>query len=498
MVLLGMFTAVYVFCALSLAVFSAGQLATLLMYFRYRKQTPPILSYEDDTLPEVVVQLPIYNERYVIGRLIEAAALLDYPREKLSVQILDDSTDDTSTLVADYVARLQREGLNIEQVRRADRSGHKAGALAYGLTLTDAPYVALFDADFVPAPDFLRRTLPHFASDVRLAVVQTRWGHLNPSMNWLTRSQTINIDAHFVIEQTARSRAGWLLTFNGSGGVWRRAAIEDAGGWSARTLTEDLELSYRAQLRGWRFLMLPEIVVPGELPPQMAAFKRQQARWAQGSTQTFFCLAPALWHPHTRLRISQRMMGTLHLAQYIPNIFMLVLLLLTPPLLLTGILLKLPLAPLGLAGVIPPLTHAIAQMTLYPDWRRRLLVLPAQLAIGTGITINNSRAVLLAMFKVQSEFLRTPKFGAGRADSWLNRRYTLKSDGVLWAELGMAVYALGAALLAWHVSPAFVPYLGLYGAAFLLMAALGLRDLLLLRRARSSKRRALQATKLTR
>lgn len=498
MVLFGMLTAVYVFCALSLAVFSVGQLATLLMYFRYRKQTPTIPLHNNEILPEVVVQLPIYNERYVIGRLIEAVAQLDYPREKLSVQILDDSTDDTSTLVAEYVARFQREGLNIQQVRRADRSGHKAGALAYGLRLTDAPYVALFDADFVPPPDFLRRTIPHFASDPQIAVVQSRWGHLNPFTNWLTRSQAINIDAHFVIEQTARSRAGWLLTFNGTGGVWRRAAIDDAGGWSARTLTEDLDLSYRAQLRGWRFLMLPEIVVPGEVPPQMAAFKRQQARWAQGSTQTFFCLVRALWTPHAHLSIAQRVMGTLHLAQYIPNLLMIVLLLLTPLLLLEGILLKLPLAPLGLAGVIPPLTHAIAQIALYPDWRRRLLVLPAQLAIGTGITINNSRAVLLAIFGIQTEFLRTPKFGPGRADSWLNRRYTLKSDGVLWAELGMAVYALGGALLAWRVSPGFVPYLALYGVAFVMMAALGLRDLLLLRRARSSRRRALQATKLTR
>lgn len=491
---LAILTAVYVFCAVMLAVFGLGQLALLLAYFRYRNHSTPTPHIDD--WPAVTVQLPVYNERYVIGRLLEAVAALDYPRDKLFVQVLDDSTDDTSAVISEYVTVLNRGGLHIAHLQRPERTGHKAGALEYGLKLSDTPFVALFDADFIPPPDFLRRTVPHLVTQPHLAVAQSRWGHLNTFANWLTRSQAISIDAHFVIEQTARCRAGWLFTFNGTGGVWRREAIDDAGGWSAETLTEDLDLSYRAQLRGWRFLMLPDLVVPGEVPPQMAAYKRQQARWAKGSTQTFLRIMPRLWHPAARLTLLQRFMGTVHLGQYIPNLLMLLLLILTPPLMLAGVLAKLPLAPLGLVGLIPPFAYAVGQVALYPDWLKRLLIFPALLAISTGVSITNTRAVIGALTGAKTEFLRTPKFGNHQwADAWVTLRYALRHDGIVWAELAMAVYALVGALLAAQVSLALVPYLALYAAAFGIMAFLGLRDLLLLRRVSSARRRHLALAK---
>ena len=291
--------------------------------------------------PTVVIQLPIYNERHVVERLLNAVAALDYPRDRLTVQVLDDSTDETTDIAARLTAKLRADGLNIQHVQRQDRHGYKAGALAYGLSLTNSELVVVLDADFVPTSDFLRRTVPHLAADPGLGMVQTRWGHLNPFSNLLTLGQTLALDGHFVVEQTARSRAGWLMSFNGSGGVWRAQCIRDAGGWRDLTLTEDLDLSYRAQLAGWRFLYLPDVVVPGELPPQIAAYKQQQARWAKGSTQCLTYTFNPLWH--SRFSLSQRLMATLHLCQYIPHPLMILLLLLTPPLLIAHGLQKLPL-----------------------------------------------------------------------------------------------------------------------------------------------------------
>ncbi|MBA3872666.1 MAG: glycosyltransferase, partial [Anaerolineae bacterium] len=235
--------------------------------------TPPVEKW-----PTVVVQLPLYNERYVVRRLLDSVAALDYPRELLTVQVLDDSNDETIEITATKVAELSAKGLNILHVRRPERTGYKAGAMAYGMSLVESEFVMVLDADFVPAPDFLRKTIPHLVARPRLGMVQTRWGHLNPFNNWLTLGQTLALDSHFVVEQTARSRGGWLMTFNGSGGVWRAQCIREAGGWRDLTLTEDLDLSYRAQLAGWEFLYLPDVVVPGELPPQIAAYKQQQAR----------------------------------------------------------------------------------------------------------------------------------------------------------------------------------------------------------------------------
>jgi cellulose synthase/poly-beta-1,6-N-acetylglucosamine synthase-like glycosyltransferase len=417
-----------------------------------------------------VVQLPIYNEYHVVERLLDAMAALDYPHDKLIVQVLDDSTDETVDVVATRAAVLRAAGLNIQHIRREKRTGYKAGALAYGLSLVNADLAVVLDADFVPAPDFLLRTVPHLVADPKLGMVQTRWGHLNPFSNMLTLGQTLALDGHFVVEQTARSRGGWLMSFNGSGGVWRTQCIRDAGGWRDLTLTEDLDLSYRAQLAGWHFLYLPDVVVPGELPPQIAAYKQQQARWAKGSTQCLRYIMPPLWQ--SKFSLWQRCMATLHLCQYMPHPLMLILLLLTPPLLLAHAIQHLPLGLLGTMGLAPPLVYVVSQQALYSDWKRRLLAFPVLLALGTGLAWSNTQAVIGGLFGWNTEFRRTPKF----AQTWQSSGYALRHDPGMWVELLLAAYALWGVWLATRMSPAIAPYLGVYGFAFGLVALWGVYD----------------------
>jgi cellulose synthase/poly-beta-1,6-N-acetylglucosamine synthase-like glycosyltransferase len=468
--------AVYLVCAVLLSVYALGSGIHLIAYLRHRheKAPTPVL----DELPRAGVQLPIYNELYVVERLLDAVAKLDYPRDRLVVQVLDDSTDQTSSVVAARVASLRERGLNIVHIRRESREGYKAGALSYGLKHLDAEFVAVLDADFIPPPDFLKRTVPHLVKNPDVAVVQARWGHLNTYDSLLTMGQTLALDAHFVVEQTARSRAGWLMNFNGSGGVWRVCAIEDAGGWHDTTLTEDLDLSYRAQLAGWRFIYLPDLVVPGELPTQIAAYKQQQARWAKGGTQCLRRLFLPVWRS-PRLTLSQRIMATLHLCQYVAHPLMVLMMLLTPPLLLTHNLQKVSLGALGLVGLIPPLIFVISQQALYNDWHKRTLALPALVTLGLGIAWSNARAVVSGLLGHTGEFRRTPKFAQqGRSNA-----YALKLNNNLFFELLMASYALWGMTIALRTAPAFVPYLGMYAFAFGLMALWGLWDYLELRTA---------------
>ncbi len=474
--LLSILSSIYLVSALLLAFYALGDLILAMIYWRYRHnhhQTPAITTW-----PTVVVQLPIYNERFVVERLIEAVAALDYPRKSLTIQVLDDSTDDTSEVIAARVTILRECGLDINHVRRGSREGYKAGALAYGLSLVDSEFVMVLDADFIPAPDFLRCTVPHLVANPNLGMVQTRWGHLNPYDNPLTLGQTLALDGHFVVEQTARNRAGWLINFNGSGGVWRIDCIRAAGGWRDTTLTEDLDLSYRAQLAGWQFLYLPDVVVPAELPPQMNAYKQQQARWAQGSTQTLVQTIGPLWR--APLTLMQRIMATMHLCQYMPHPLMIILLILTPPLMLAHELQDLPLSSFGLAGLGPPLVYIISQRTLYTDWRRRLLAFPVLLALGTGIAWNNTRAVIKGLIpgKKRTEFLRTPKFAHG----WVDSRYALRFDKAIWVEGLLALYAFAGMIIALKINPSLAPYLGLYGFAFSSVAAWSAHDSWVLRK----------------
>lgn len=467
--LLTLLTALYFVCAILLSSYALGAFILILSYWRHRNdavETPPVTEW-----PTVAVQLPLYNEQFVVRRLIDAVARLDYPHDKLTIQVLDDSTDETVDIVAAKVARLQQTGLNIHHVRREDRSGFKAGALAYGLTLLDSEYVAVLDADFVPPTDFLRKTIPHMVANSRVGMVQGRWGHLNDRSSLLTRGQAMALDGHFVVEQTGRNRAGWLINFNGSGGIWRTAAIHDAGGWTDETLTEDLDLSYRAQLKGWQFVYLPDVVVPGELPPDLAGYKQQQARWAKGGTQCMVMLLKRLWRA-PNLRLSQRLMATAHLCQYMNAPLMIILLLLTPPLLVLTRM-DVPLGPLGLAGLGPPLLYALSQRALYPDWKRRFLHFPALMGIGTGLAWNNCRAVVSGLFTKRGEFKRTPKYAFNVG---LSSSYRLHADKSILIEAGLALYALFGALLAVRYNPTLIPYLLIYAYAFGMVALWGIGE----------------------
>ncbi len=461
----------YIAAGVLLSIFVSTFGILLVIFLVKRRQRPQAPAVSDDELLSVTVQLPLYNEQYVAVRLIDAVCQMDYPRDKFRVQILDDSTDETTDLCREREAYWQSQGIDITLVRRPERVGYKAGALAYGLTLTDSACIAVFDADFVPPGDFLRQVMPFFNADENIALVQTRWAHLNLDYNWLTRAQAISIDGHFAIEQVARSRGYLPMSMNGTGGIWRVKAIEDAGGWSSKTLTEDLDLSYRALVKGWRFIYLVDVPVPGELPPQVAAWKIQQARWATGSTQCLLLHAGPLLR--SRFPLWKKFMGLAHLSQYAvqPVIFMLFVL--TPLLLLGGKFADLPdLRLIGIFGIIPPLLLVLGQTELYDNWPRNLLYFPVQFVSGAAIVLSNTIAVLKAFrLGTEQEFKRTPKFQViNRMDSWVGRSYTLHVDWTTMGELVLAGWALLGGILALQRVPPLAPYMFTYALSFSLFA----------------------------
>jgi len=458
--------ALYMLASTAIALYSGSFFVLIAIYLLKRRKPPVAPDVSDDELLSVTLQLPIYNEQHVVDRLIDAMGALDYPRDKLCVQVLDDSTDETTDLLRVKVDEWRARGLNIELIRRPERVGYKAGALAYGLQRVTTECVGIFDADFVPAPDFLRRVMPHFNGDPRVALVQTRWAHLNVDYNLLTRAQALAMDQHFAIEQVARSRGTLPMSMNGTGGVWRRQTIEDAGGWSADTLTEDLDLSYRAFLKGWRFRYVVDVAVPGEVPPQLTAYKVQQARWAKGSTQCLLKHAGPLLR--SNLNPLQKWMGILHLGQYAIQPFVLLLFLVTPPILLTDMLSQLPLGPLGIAGLAPPIFMAMGQAALYPDWWRRLLYFPVLILIGTGMMLSNSRAVFEALTgRGGNVFKRTPKFRViERGDRLASTRYAIRPDWTTIGELILGAYAVAGLVIALAKLPAMVIYMVVYVLAF--------------------------------
>lgn len=464
----------YIACVIYLTIFISNFGALVIIYILTRHKKPRLPDVDNDQLPSVTIQLPIYNEAHVIDRLVDACAQLDYPHEKLFIQILDDSTDDTTDVVRAKIAEWESKGFhNIDLVRRSNRKGYKAGALAYGLELITTEFVAIFDADFVPSTDFLRNTMPFFITNENLGLIQTRWAHLNIDYNWLTRAQALSIDGHFAIEQVARNRGRLPMSMNGTGGIWRVDAIKDAGGWSSATLTEDLDLSYRALLKGWEFLYLVDVPVPGELPPQVQAYKLQQARWATGSTECLIKHAlPLIRSP--RFSPAKKFMGLMHLSQYLVQPMILMVFLLTPILIWGNMFEKIPdLKVVGAFGIIPPLVIILAQVELYPNWVNRLLYFPVQFVVGAAIVLSNSRAVLAAFHRpdVEREFKRTPKFRiVGRSEKWSGSRYALKVDGITIGELLLSFYALFGFVIALDRLPYFAPYMLVYTFAFAIFA----------------------------
>jgi len=460
----------YGFLVFWLSLYGFQSFVLTYLYFRHRSERSQDAPVDAGNWPHVAVQLPVYNERHVVARLIDAAAALDYPPDRLEIQVLDDSTDDTTGLAEARAAYHRANGVNVQVLHRPVREGFKAGALAWGLTRTDAEYLAVFDADFRPHPDFLRRTIPPLVAKPGVGIVQTRWSHLNEVYSSLTRAQSLALDGHFVVEQTGRNRAGLLINFNGSGGVWRRTCIESAGGWQADTMTEDMDLSYRAQLAGWHSLYLPDVDAPAELPPQMEAFKRQQARWAQGSVQ---CLRK-LSGPILRSQLTgvQKAMALVHISSYLTHPLMIVLLLASLPLLLQPGATHALFIGLSLASLGPPLLFIVAQSVLYPDWRKRVLYFPMLAVVGAGITWSTSRAVWQGLTQWGGTFRRTPKFRLeGRRGQWSGSVYRLLPDRAVWGELALLLYAMLAVWVAWvHGNFGVIPFLMLYVCGFALVA----------------------------
>jgi cellulose synthase/poly-beta-1,6-N-acetylglucosamine synthase-like glycosyltransferase len=435
-------TICYFIVLLGMSLYGIHRYFIIFLYFRNRHRTPrsPLRFSE---LPTVTVQLPVYNEIYVIKRLLTAVSQIDYPREKLEIQILDDSSDETTEIAHREAVHLRQLGFQVELVRRLDRIGFKAGALNHGLKQAKGEFFLILDADFIPPPDILQQTV-HYFTDPAIGMIQTRWGHINRSYSWLTRAQAILLDGHLLLEQTARSRTGRFFNFNGTAGLWRRSAIEQAGGWQHDTLTEDLDLSYRAQLKGAKFLFLSNIVTPAELPVDMSGFKSQQHRWTKGSIQTCKKVLPLVWK--SRLPWWIKVEAAVHLTSNFAYLLLALLCILLHPS-RTGIatdwrqaLIDLPIFAATTLSVA--VFYLCAQRELYPkDWKREILFFPFVLALGIGLSISNGRAVLEAVFNHESPFARTPKYGFALAERLRKKnRYACFGNAFPVVELLFAIY----------------------------------------------------------
>lgn len=487
---------VYLAAVLLLSLYSVQAFVFSILAARQAPRVPPPAPA---AWPVVTVQLPIFNEMHVACRLVEAVAALDYPRALLHIQVLDDSTDETTALLAATVRRLRARGVWVEHRHRRERTGYKAGALA--AALPDAhEFIAIFDADFVPPADFLRRTLPILVADPGAGFLQARWDHLNADYSPLTRAQAMALDGHFVVEQPARQRLGAFIGFNGTAGVWRKACIESSGGWQADTLCEDMDLSYRAQLAGWSARYCGEIGVPAEVPPQLEAYKRQQYRWAKGSTQ---CLRKHGWAVLRSQRPPlARLCGLLHLSGYLVHPLMLLVVLLSIPMLWWGDLRRLPLAYLIVSSLGPPLLLTLGQFRLHGQqprqWLRRMTAYPLLMLIGLGFTLNCTRAVIEGWWGKGGTFRRTPKFHVqARADAWTSSPYALRSDWTVLGEALLALYGLLAVgLAAYRQQLGVAPYFALYALAFAAVALISVWQARIVRRRPRSAPRAVTPARL--
>jgi cellulose synthase/poly-beta-1,6-N-acetylglucosamine synthase-like glycosyltransferase len=435
------------------------------------------------SLPYVTVQLPIYNEVFVVERLIRAVAALDYPRSLLEIQVLDDSTDETVEIAAREVARLRENGVRIEHVRRPNRVGYKAGALAYGMNRAHGDLILIFDADFVPRPQLVREILPYFA-DPNVGMVQVRWDHLNPEASLLARLQSISLDGHFVIEHDARAKNGLFFNFNGTAGMWRKECIVAAGGWEHDTLTEDLDLSYRAQLAGWKFVYLRDVTCPAELPADMAAFKGQQFRWVKGSVQVAKKILPRIWG--SDLPLLKKVEASVHLTHNVTYLLVLVLSLCVYPAILVrsdswiskSTLIELVLFLFATGSVF--VFYAAAQAEVRRTWKPQAKYFPALMSVAIGLSVNNTRAILEGLFGKTTPFHRTPKLGITGHERPAGRPfYRAISSGTSALEILLGLYfcaMLGFAIR--HGAFGALPFVLLFLFGFLYVGAssLGLRS----------------------
>jgi cellulose synthase/poly-beta-1,6-N-acetylglucosamine synthase-like glycosyltransferase len=461
-----------------LGVYGFHRAHLLFLFWKHRKNAPkPLARFEQR--PHVTVQLPMFNEMYVAERLIEGCTKIDYPKDKLEIQVLDDSTDETREIARRKVEELRARGYDAVYIHRTDRTGYKAGALENGQKLAKGDYILVFDADFVPTPSIVE-DLIHFFTDPKVGMVQARWGHLNRDYSMLTRVQSMMLDGHFVIEHIARNRSGRFFNFNGTAGMWRKAAIVDAGGWEHDTLTEDMDLSFRAQLRGWRFVYVPDAIAPAEIPCEMNSFKSQQFRWAKGSAQTAKKLLPIVLR--AKLPLHVKIEAVFHLTNNFAYLFLVVLACLQLPNMLMRrsmerpelLLLDVPLF-LATSGSIV-LFYVTSHRALYESTWDAIKRLPMTMALGIGLSINNARAVLEGLFGGESEFVRTPKHGVvQKKESWTKKKYKASKNLSTYIELGFALYFVATITLAVLTGAwASVPFLVLFVVGFVYVGGLSL------------------------
>ena len=501
----------YVLCMVVFCLFGIHRLWHLWTYFRIKyKDKKKLLSHQESnaissaltlnsgrnfdlseeltvatitTPPCVTIQLPIYNEKYVVERLVNAVCAIDYPRDRLEIQVLDDSTDETIEKVDELVQEKQAEGFDIQAIRRPHRQGFKAGALQYGLNQCRGEFVLIFDADFIPPANLLKEGMPHF-SQPSIGMVQFPWGHVNRDYSLLTHAQAVLLDGHFKIEHLVRSRTGCFFNFNGTAGIWRKQCILDAGGWQGDTLTEDMDLSYRAQMKGWVFHYVPDVRVPAELPIELNAFKSQQYRWAKGGVQTAIKLLPKLLKSPLPFKV--KLEAIFHLTANLTYIFIPILILLLPSLILC-------------MSCIPPIVYtssfvaavfsvilfyAIAQSDESSDglWKKvweRIVMIPVLMAVGSGLCVNNSKAVLEAIFKCQSGFIRTPKYNIfSKSDALRDRKsYRVGSNIYFFFELFLFVYLISVAVIGWtHHAYHVMPFILIFMSGFFYFTVLTIRQ----------------------
>jgi len=463
--------------------FAFGLHGLVMIYFWHRTQKlakKAADTFPSDALPVVTVQLPFYNELYVVERLVRSVCEMEYPKEKLEIQLLDDSTDETVELSKSLAKEYRALGFDIKHIHRTDRSGYKAGALKEGLAVARGEFIAIFDADFVPRKEFLMKTIPHFA-DTKVGMVQTRWEHLNEDYSFLTRAQALALDGHFVVEQQIRHRAGFFINFNGTAGVWRKRTIEDAGNWDSDTLAEDLDLSYRAQLRGWRFIFLNDVTSPAELPADINSLKTQQFRWTKGAVETAKKLLPQVWR--SSLPLSTKLESTAHLTSNIVFPFIIIVAFLNVPLVIIknqtqgfDVYFSL-MSVFVLASISTFLFYLYAQRGIHADWQRRLLLFPVFMAGSMGLAVNNTKAVLEALVGKKSEFKRTPKYKIEKAgDDWRKKRYSQKRIGwMVLVELALAAYfVFGIATSISYSEIAAIPFQLMFLVGFGTVGALSL------------------------
>ncbi|NLI97548.1 glycosyltransferase [bacterium] len=463
--------ALYAVVMIVLTVYALHAWIMFIYYLRARRRDRPSVEASSD-FPLVCIQLPMYNEKYVVERLLEQVTKMDWPRSKLEIQVLDDSTDETTDICRRAVDKYKAEGFKIKLLHRIDRKGYKGGALTAGLSKTKAKYVAVFDADFLPAESFLKKTIPFF-KDSNVAVVQSRWEHLNYDYSILTRAQAILLDQHFAVEQDMRCRYKHFMTFNGTAGVWRKKAIEDAGGWDGDCLAEDVDLSFRAQLKGWKFIYINDLRSPSELPVDVAGFKSQQFRWAKGTIQAGRKLLPDILT--SKLGLIGKFEAVMHLTAHLVYPMMFLLAILTLPLLLvrnSGIDYRPYFAFMSVfsIGGLPYFgLYLLAQKDSYKNWKSRILAIPLVVSTVMALSVNNTLAVIEGFLGKASEFVRTPKYNIkDRNNAQSRKSYKTKLGISTFIELILGLYLAATAVYALlTLQFAILPFIILYSLGFL-------------------------------